>query len=190
VPKEKNYKRIAKNAAKDKVSNIIFIMKFLNSKGGLELMREYFAEAIPRYVLDAEGVGGAKKWVMRQWAKRSAHGYMTKILETFKEDAELINPSENYELLEDSETKIVNKLKCNYRTRLIKAGKKYNCDFDVQEYYCNHACIPILSQIYADLYLIIDVELTKDGCIQTIQLDEAALSKVDEKAEVEDKKNE
>ncbi len=177
MPKDKNYKRLAKNAAEDKVNNTIFIMKFLNSKGGLDLIREYFVEAIPSYVLDFAGPGGAKKWVMRQWARKGALGYMKKIMETFKEDAEFINPSENYEIVEESEEQIVTQLKCKYRKRLIKTGKKCQCDFDVQDYYCNHACIPLLTKLYADAYMKISVALTKEGCIQTVQVDHDSLSK-------------
>lgn len=179
MTKEKNYKRIAKKAAEDKVNNLIFIMKFLNNKGGLSFIEEYFAEAIPNYVIEFEGVGGAKKWVMRQWIKRSPHDFMQKMSQTLVEDGEIINPAENYELLEDNEENIVSKLKCNLRKNLIKTAKKYQCDFDVQDYYCNHACIPILIKVCSDIYLKITVELTKDGCIQTLQIDKSSLSKDD-----------
>ncbi len=188
MPKEKNYKRLLKNAVEDKINNIVFIMKFLNSKGGVELVEDYFANAIPSYVLEFGGVGGAKKWIMRQWLKRSARGYMEKIANTILEDSEWINPPENYEWIEDDENQMVLKLKCNYRKRLIKAGKKFKCEFDIRDYYCNHACIPILIKIYSDLYLKINVTLTKEGCLQSIEVDKATFSK-DSKDDVDIKEN-
>ena len=190
MPKDKNYKKIAKGAAEDKVNNIVFIMKFLNSKGGLDLVREYFAESVPDYIIEYASPGGATKWVMRQWLKRGSHSYLKKIVSTMMEDGQLINPPENYEIIEDKNEQTVLKLKCNYRKRLVKTGKKLKCNFDIQEYYCNHACIPILSRIYADIYCKVKVDLTDEGCIQTIQIDKATFSKDEEAAsENEEGKN-
>ena len=81
MSKEKNYKEIANNAFKDKVNNIVFIMKFLNDRGGLELVREYFTDAVSSYIIKFEGFGGAKKWIIRQWIRASSKGYLNKILE-------------------------------------------------------------------------------------------------------------
>ncbi len=137
LTKDKNFKKIAKLAFEDKIKNIIFMMKFLDSKGGLEEVEEYFAQAIPSYVMEFEGIGDAKKWLLRQLAKSDPHGYMTKITD--------------------------------------KVKKEFQCDFDVRNYYCTNACIPILSKVYADIYLNIDVELNENGCTQTISVDELGL---------------
>ncbi|MHA1314620.1 MAG: hypothetical protein ACTSRB_11995 [Candidatus Helarchaeota archaeon] len=40
MTKDKNFKKMAKLAFEDKVKNIIFMMKFLDSKGGLEEVKE------------------------------------------------------------------------------------------------------------------------------------------------------
>jgi len=175
LPKDKNYKKIAKVAFEDKVNNILFIMKFLDSQGGLELIREYFTDAIPNYVLTFIGFGGAKKWVMRQWLKANPHGYMQKIIEKIKSDGEFLK--QNFKTLEDSKDRIVSQIDCRYMRSLVKTGKKFECDFDIREYYCNNACIPLLSKILRDLYLRLSVELTNDGCLQTIEIDKSLLKK-------------
>ena len=92
-------------------------------------------------------------------------------------------------VVEDNEQQIVTKLKCNYRKRLRKAAKQFHCDFYTDDYYCNNACIPILTKAHADIYLKFDVELTKDGCLQTVQIDRSAFSKDEAEAEEKGEQN-
>ncbi|MHA1301431.1 MAG: hypothetical protein ACTSO9_18570 [Candidatus Helarchaeota archaeon] len=171
IGKEKNYRKLAKKAYDDKVSNIIFVMKFLDSKGGLELVREYFAEAIPDYVLQYAGTGSAGKMILKQLLKRNPVANIKKIIEKVIDDSEFLIPKDNYEPLEIKEEEVISKIKCKYIRDLIKKGKKFKCDFDLREYYCNNACIPLLSKIYKDIFLNFDVEITKSGCIQRISID-------------------
>ncbi|MHA1143888.1 MAG: hypothetical protein ACTSRW_04055 [Candidatus Helarchaeota archaeon] len=175
MTKDKNFKKIAKLAFEDKIKNIIFMMKFLDSKGGLEEVEEYFAQAIPSYVMEFEGIGDAKKWLLRQLAKSDPHGYMTKITDKVKKDSQFIIPLENYVMLEDVKDRISFQISCKFMKSMVKQGRKFQCDFDVRNYYCTNACIPILSKVYADIYLNIDVELNENGCTQTISVDELGL---------------
>lgn len=186
MPKEKNYKKIVKGAFEDKANNIVFIMKFLDSKGGLNLVKEYFAEAVPNYILEYIGFGGAKKWVMRQWLKASPHGYLQKIGEEVKKDGDFLK--QNFELIEETKTRIVSKIDCKYMRKLVKTGKKFECDFDIREYYCKNACIPLLSKVLSDIYLRLNVELIPDGCIQTVEIDKSSFKKDEEEARENEKK--
>ncbi|NVM56041.1 MAG: hypothetical protein HWN66_20250 [Candidatus Helarchaeota archaeon] len=187
MPKDKNYKKMVKGAFEDKANNIVFIMKFLDSKGGLNLVKEYFAEAVPNYILEFIGFGGAKKWIMRQWLKASPHGYLQKIGEEVKSDADFLK--QNFELIEDAKTRIVSKIDCKYMRKLVKTGKKFGCEFDVREYYCQNACIPLLSKVLSDIYLRLNVELTQDGCIQIIEVDKSSFQKDEEEAQEKEKKS-
>jgi len=178
MSKDVNYKEIANNSFEDKVNNIVFIMKFLDERGGLNLVKEYFANAVPTYIIEFEGFGGAKKWVIRQWIRANPHGFLQKIGEQVKKDSGFLK--QKFELIEDTKDCMVSKVNCKYMRSLVKKGKKYKCDFDMREYYCQNACIPLLSKIVSDIYLTFNAELTPDGCIQTIKMDKSALSK-DEK---------
>ena len=128
---------MAKNALDDKVSNMIFIMKFLDEKGGLELVREYFTEAIPKYLLEFSGSGKAAKAIARQWLKRSPSGYLNMVLNKLREDADFL--SQKFENIEDKGHIQVAKVDCKYIRKLVKGGKTYGCDFDIREYYCKNA---------------------------------------------------
>lgn len=175
MQKAKNYKKIAKYAFQDKVNNVVLLMKFLDSIGGQEMVRNYFAEALPKYILEFEGFGGTKKWVVRQWLKASPQGFIHKVLDQIKADGEFLQ--EKFELLEDTKDRIVVKINCKYMRSLAKKSKKYECDFFSRDYYCQNACIPLLTQVTSDIYLGLTVELTKDGCIQTIAFDKSAFEK-------------
>lgn len=185
MPKDKNYKKMVKAAFEDKVNNTIMMMKFLHSKGGLELVREYFGEAIPSYLLEFAGLGDAQKWVLRQLAKTSPHAFMKQVGEKSRKEGQYMTPLENYEVLEDTKEQIRARIKCRLIKNLVKQGNKFQCDFDVRDYYCNNACIPLLSKAYSDICLNIKVDLNEDGCVQTVQVDKQAL-KGEEKKESTD----
>ena len=175
--KNKNYKKMVKNAVDDKINNVVFLMKFLDSKGGSDLVKEYFSDALPTYIRDYEGSGDAKKWVLRQLLRSGHLNYMKKVLNEVQKGLEFLFPLENNKLLEESEEKCVTQIKCKYIKKLMKQAKKYECDFDIRDYYCNHACIPLISGGYSDIYLKIQVKLTDLGCIQTVKVDESTLKK-------------
>lgn len=180
MTKKKNYKKFHKNAFEDKINNVVLTMKFLNSKGGVELVEDFFGKFLPDQALEYEGTGDAKKWVLRQVLRAGHLGYMRRVLSEGQKAAEFIFPLDNYELLEESEEKSVTKVNCDYVKKLRKQGKKFECEFDIKDYYCNHACIPLLLRSYKDIYLDLDVELIDTGCIQTIKVDESTFKK-DEK---------
>lgn len=175
MTKEKNYKNIAKSAFKDKVNNILFILKFLDAKGGLELIREYFTDAIPAYILEHEGFGGAKKWMLRQLLRTTPHGYMQKILDQVIQDGAFLN--QNFKIIENTKEQITSEIDCKYMRALVKQGRKYDCNFDIREYYCQNACIPLLKKLLADVYLNLKVELIKNGCVQTLKIDTTSFKK-------------
>ncbi|MHA1381039.1 MAG: hypothetical protein ACTSRG_21945 [Candidatus Helarchaeota archaeon] len=148
-------------------------MKFLDSKGGLDLVKEYFAEAIPNYLLKYEGTGGAKKFIAKQWFKRNPSGYLHMIIDKLREDCEFL--SQKHEIIEDRGEQLVSKIDCKYLRKLIRKGKTYGCEFDLRDYYCKNTCIPLLSKLLNDAYIKINVELIKNGCIQTITADKSIL---------------
>ena len=173
--KEKNYKKLGKKAIEDKVSNIIFIMKFLDSTGGLELVRKYFADAIPSYLIEYAGTGKAGKLIFKQLLKRNPSGNIKRVVEQVKSDNEFLIPLDDYEPLEIIDNQVISKINCSYIKKLIKQGKKFHCDFNLRDYYCKNACIPLLSRLYSDIFLKLNAELTKNGCIQRIEIDESLL---------------
>ncbi len=188
MPKDKNYKSIANGAFEDKVNNIVFILKFLDSKGGLSLVKEYFTDAVPNYILQFVGFGGATKWVLRQILRTTPHVYLQKIVDRVKSDGDFLK--QDFELKEDSKNRIVSQLNCRYMRALVKKGKKFKCDFDIREYYCQNACIPLLSKVMADVYLTLDAELTPKGCIQTITIDKSSFEKDSEQDKEKEQKDE
>ena len=177
MTKNKNYKKMAKDCFRDKVDNTTLLMKFLHAKGGLDLVKEYYTDALPDYIHEYEGFGDAKMWVLRQVAKSGPRIYMKKVIDQGREDSEYMFPTENYEVIEISDKQIKSKLKCKYMKALVKKGKKYKCDFDIRDYYCNHACMPLLKKMHSHIYLDFQIELIDSGCIQTIQMDESVKKK-------------
>ena len=171
----KDYKKLVKQAYDDKVNNIIYLLKFLNSKGGSELIKEYFGEAIPNYVKKYDAPGDAKRWIYRQWLKRDPVGNMKKVVDVIREGSEFYIPPKNFNTLEDEGNQLVSEIKCKYLKNLIKRAKKFGCEFDMRENYCKNACIPILTVLYSELYLDLSVELTKNGCKQTVVISESLL---------------
>ncbi len=71
---------------------------------------------------------------------------------------------------------------------LEKTAKKFGCAFDIREYYCQNACIPLLSKILSDIYLRLNIDLTKDGCIQIIEIDKSSFKKIKEEVQVNEKR--
>ena len=116
MSKNKNYKKMIKSAVDDKINNLVLLIKFLNSKGGSNLVKEYFSDALPTYIMEYEGSGDAKKWIMRQLLRSGHLSYMSKVLKEGKKGLEFLIPLENYKTLEESEEKCVTQVKC----KLIK----------------------------------------------------------------------
>ena len=172
---KKNYKKLVKLAFMDKVKNTVILMKFLHAKGGINLVQEYFAEALPGYVLEYDRMGDAQRWVLRQLAKKTPHAFMKQVTEQAQKDTEFMTPRENFEILEDTKEQLAVSVKCEFLKQVLKEAKKYECDFDVREYYCKNACIPLLSKGYADIYMDLDIKLQDAGCIQTIRVDHEKL---------------
>ena len=177
----KNYKKLTKDALLDKAANTVMLMKFLNSKGGVNLVQEYFSDSIPNYILEFAGLGDAAKWILRQLARKSPNGFMNKVLNKSRDDGEYLAPLDSFETIENNKNHIITKINCLYLKKLRKKGKQYKCNFDMKEYYCKYACIPLLKKVHKDIYLNIDIELLKNGCIQTISVDSTSLSKHKEK---------
>jgi len=173
MKKDKNYKKMSKDCFNDKVANTTLLMKYLDSKGGLDLVKEYYTDALPEYIKKYKGFGDAKKWVIRQIAKTGPHKYMKTVIDQAKKEGEYMSSIDDHEHIEESAEKIKTKIKCKYMKSLVKKAKKMECDFDIRDYYCNHACIPLLTLMHSDIYLNIEIELIDSGCIQTIRVDES-----------------
>ncbi|MHA1270981.1 MAG: hypothetical protein ACTSPY_14400 [Candidatus Helarchaeota archaeon] len=179
MTKDKNYKRFYKKSLEDKIRNIIYIMKFLNSIGGVDQVRKFFGELVPNELLQHEGPGDAKKWILKQMFKTSPTGTLQKLFSTVLSDNEWLIPLDCYETLEEGKELIKTKISCKYLKSLKKLAKKYKCDFDIQEYYCKNACNPLLKTVYSDVFIDFNVEFLDDGCIQTIKINKAAIQKKD-----------
>lgn len=179
MPKDKkDYKKLAKAAFDDKVSNVVYLLKFLDLKGGPELIREYYAEAIPNFIMKYSAPGETAKKLFRFWLKRNPVDNLKKIIDTIREGSEFYLPPENFKISQEDEGKeIVSTIKCKYLKNITKQAKKFQCDFDIREYYCKQACIPLLTVLYSEFYLDFSVELTKKGCIQKVKINRGLLDK-------------
>ena len=175
MPKGKNYKKLVKLAFIDKIKNTVFMMKFLDAKGGLNLVREYFADALPGYILKYDGLGDAQKWILRQLARNSPHAFMRQIGEKARKDGEYMAPRENFDIIEDTKEQISVSIKCDFIKNILKQSKRFECNFDARDYYCNNACIPLLLKVYDDLYLQMDIQLNENGCVQTMRVNQSKL---------------
>lgn len=179
MPKDKkDYKKLVKAAFDDKVSNVVYLLKFLDSKGGPELIREYYAEAIPNFFKKYSSPGETVKKLYRFWLKRNPVNNLKKVIDSIREGSEFYLPPENFKISQEDEgNEIVSTIKCKYLKNITKQAKKYQCDFDTREYYCKQACIPLLTVLYSEFYLDLSIELTKQGCIQKVRINKELLDK-------------
>jgi len=170
--KDKDLKKLLKSSVDDKLKNTIMMLIYLRKTMGPNGVREYYGKAIPEYLLVYEGLGGGKRMMIKAWKKTNPSGYMKKITEGLIEDLSFLVPPENYEIQVDTKKELRTKVNCDFIRALEKSGKKFKVDFDVRDCYCNEACTPMLTKVFEDLYLQLEVELMKEGCIRKVMISE------------------
>ncbi len=175
---KKDYKKLLKAAFDDKVNHVVYLLKFLDSKGGPDLIREYYAEAIPNFVKKYSAPGETIKKLYKFWLRRNPVDNLKKVIDSIREGSEFYLPLENFRISQEDEgNELVSDIKCKYLKNITKQAKKFQCNFDTREYYCKNACIPLLNILYSELFLDLRVELTKKGCIQKVRINLELLNK-------------
>ncbi|MBD3230399.1 MAG: hypothetical protein GF329_19625 [Candidatus Lokiarchaeota archaeon] len=168
--KEKWFKKLWKSAMIDDYKNIIMLLRYLYETGGTEKVREYYKDYVPNYLIDYQGLGKGKLMMIKAWKKSSSSGYMHKICDNIIKER-LCWYHDDYEILEDDKNKLVYKINCDFIKSMKKHSKKFNCDFDIREVFCENACIPLLKQLFKTFLLNLEIETTNAGCIQKTMID-------------------
>jgi hypothetical protein len=165
---EKDLKRLFKNSFEDKLKNTIMMLMYLKDKAGETGVREYCGKAIPKYLFDYEGLGGAKLLLAKAWLKTNPHGYLKKITDDIIKSQEFIIPLEKYTIIQESKKELITKIDCDFIRALEKSSKKFKCAFNMRDCYCNEACIPMMTKVFENFFLKLEVELIKEGCVRKV----------------------
>lgn len=167
--KEKLFKNLWKSAMVDDYKNIIMFLRYLYDEGGVEKIRNYYENHIPNYLIDYEGLGKSKLLMMRAWKKSNPNGYMHKICDSII-DERFCWYQDDYEIIEETKNNLSIKINCKFIKSMKKHAKKFKCDFDIREVFCQNGCIPMLKKLFNNFLLNLEIEPTEHGCIQNASI--------------------
>ncbi len=165
---EKDLKRLFKNSFEDKLKNTIMMLLYLREKDGENGVRQYYGQAIPKYLFEYEGFGGAKLLMAKAYLRTNPHGYLKKITDDIIKSQEFIIPLEKYTIIQETKKEIITKIDCDFIRALDKGSKKFKCTFNMRDCYCKEACIPMMTRVFENFFLTLEVELLKEGCIRKV----------------------